>query len=111
MFIILPVRLLFTVYRSISKHHSLSGAFQNKHLISLSFIFPFWAPLTLFYLPISSFHIEKRKEKTKDMSTRPPRRIKHRNIKDSPFYKIRHQFDELPLDPVVPFIQEKIRKY
>lgn len=45
------------------------------------------------------------------MSTKPQRRIKYRNIKDSSFYKIRHQFDELPLDPVVPFIQEKIRKY
>lgn len=45
------------------------------------------------------------------MSSKPQRRIKHRNIKDSPFYKIRHQFDELPFDPIVPFIQEKIRKY
>lgn len=46
------------------------------------------------------------------MSTKPQRRRKYRNsIEDSSFYKIRHQFDELPLDPVVTFIQEKIRKY
>lgn len=44
------------------------------------------------------------------MSTKPKRPIKHRNMKGNSFYKIRHQFDELPLDPVVPFIQEKIRK-
>lgn len=26
------------------------------------------------------------------------------------FYKLRHGFDELPLDPVKPFIIEKMRK-
>lgn len=27
-----------------------------------------------------------------------------------PFYQLRHSFDELPLDPVKPFIIEKIRE-
>lgn len=32
------------------------------------------------------------------------------NCEDVPFYKLQHSFDELPLDPVKPFILEKIRK-
>lgn len=33
-----------------------------------------------------------------------------RHIEDVPFYKIRHSFDELPLDPIRSFIVAKIRK-
>lgn len=36
---------------------------------------------------------------------------KRRHIEDVPFYKLHHGYDELPLDPVRPFILEKIRKY
>lgn len=33
-----------------------------------------------------------------------------RHIEDAPFYKLQHGFDDLPLDPVRPFILEKIRE-
>lgn len=35
---------------------------------------------------------------------------KRRNIENVPFYKIQYGFDELPLDPIKPFILEKIRE-
>lgn len=35
---------------------------------------------------------------------------RQRNIEDIPFYKLHHGFDELPLDPLKPFITEQIRK-
>lgn len=34
----------------------------------------------------------------------------YRHHEEVPFYKLQHSFDELPLDPVKPFILEKIRK-
>lgn len=37
-------------------------------------------------------------------------KIHYRHLEEVPFYKIHHSFDELPLDPVKPFIIEKIRK-
>lgn len=36
--------------------------------------------------------------------------LKRRHIEDTPFYKFQYRFDELPLDPLRPFILEKIRK-
>lgn len=38
-------------------------------------------------------------------------KMKHRRIEDMRFYQLRHSFDQLPLDPVKPFIEEKIREY
>lgn len=38
-------------------------------------------------------------------------KMKHRRIEDMRFYQLRHSFDQLPLDPIKPFIEEKIRKY
>lgn len=37
-------------------------------------------------------------------------RVSHRRIEDMRFYQVRHSFDELPLDPVKSFIEEKIRE-
>lgn len=36
---------------------------------------------------------------------------KRRHIEDVPFYKLQHDYDELPLDPARSFILEKIRKF
>lgn len=44
----------------------------------------------------------KKKEKEKLNRRRPTTEVA--------FYKLRHAFDELPLDPVKPFIIEKMRK-
>lgn len=45
---------------------------------------------------------KKKKEKEKLNRRRPTTEVA--------FYKLRHAFDELPLDPVKPFIIEKMRK-
>lgn len=37
-------------------------------------------------------------------------KMNYRHHEEVPFYKLHHSFDELPLDPVKPFIIEKIRK-
>lgn len=36
---------------------------------------------------------------------------KRRHIEDIPFYRLHHDYDDLPLDPARPFIVEKIREY
>lgn len=46
----------------------------------------------------------KRKLKEKE-------KIQQRHLEEVPFYKLRHSFDELPLDPVMPFMIEKMRKF
>lgn len=37
-------------------------------------------------------------------------KLNHHHVRAVPFYKLHYSFDELPLDPVKPFILEKIRK-
>lgn len=34
---------------------------------------------------------------------------KRRHIEDAPFYKLKHGFDDLPLDPARPLIEQHIR--
>lgn len=38
-------------------------------------------------------------------------KMHRRHLEEVPFYKLRHTFDELPLDPVKPFIIEKMREF
>lgn len=45
------------------------------------------------------------------MRKKPKEQRNPRHLEDVPFYKLRHSFDELPLDPVRPFITEKMRKF
>lgn len=60
-----------------------------------------------------SIHILMAKRRVPKVPSKWPTLSKHRerrHIEDVPFYKIQHSFDELPLDPIKPFIVEKIRK-
>lgn len=36
---------------------------------------------------------------------------KRRHIEDAPFYKLIHGFDDLPLDPARPLLEQHIRRY
>lgn len=39
------------------------------------------------------------------------RLLKRRHIEDVPFYKFTYGIDDLPLDPAIPFVLEKISNY
>lgn len=78
---------------TLTKNKQQTNAFGSRTHISLI--------LFRFSIIIMPHHVAPRK---------PPKVLKPRNIEDAPFYKFTHGFDDLPLDPARPFIQQKISK-